>query len=85
MLLEQKIVLHSSRPALLTAVGEALRSILFPLQWQCTYIPMCPLAFASYLQAPVPYIIGERKKERDPERKKKRHCVELLGGTLCCG
>ena len=59
MLLEQKIVLHSSRPALLTGVGEALRSLLFPLQWQCTYIPLCPLAFSSYLQAPVPFIIGE--------------------------
>lgn len=58
VLLEQKIVLHSSRPALLTGVGEAIRSILFPLQWQCTYIPMCPLAFSSYLQAPVPFIIG---------------------------
>lgn len=57
-LLEQKIVLHSYRPALLTSIGEAIRSILFPLQWQCTYIPMCPLAFASYLQAPVPFIIG---------------------------
>ena len=59
MLLEQKVMLHSSRPALLTSVGEALRSLLFPLQWQCTYIPLCPLAFSSYLQAPVPFIIGE--------------------------
>ena len=57
-LLEQKVVLHSYRPALLTSGGEAIRSILFPLQWQCTYIPMCPLAFASYLQAPVPFLIG---------------------------
>lgn len=59
LLLEQRIVLHSSRPALLTCVGEALRSVLFPLSWQCTYIPMCPLAFASYMQAPIPFIIGE--------------------------
>ena len=58
ILLEQKIVLHSSKPALLTTIGEALRSVLFPLQWKCTYIPMCPLAFSSYLQAPVPFIIG---------------------------
>ena len=58
-LLEQKLVLHSSRPALLTWVGEALRSILFPFAWQCTYIPVCPLAFSSYMQAPVPFIIGQ--------------------------
>ena len=59
LLLEQKLVLHSSRPALLTCMGEAMRSILFPFSWQCTYIPMCPLAFSSYMQAPVPFIIGE--------------------------
>lgn len=63
VLLEQKIVLHSARPALLTSVGEALRSVLFPLQWKCTYIPMCPLAFCSYLQAPVPFIIGENNND----------------------
>ena len=58
VLLEQKVVVHSSRPALLTAVGEAICSILFPLSWQCCYIPMCPLALATYIQAPVPFIIG---------------------------
>lgn len=63
-LLEQKLVLHSSRPALLTWVGEALRSILFPFSWQCTYIPVCPLAFSSYMQAPVPFIIGKSVTER---------------------
>jgi hypothetical protein len=58
VLLEQKVVFHSSRPALLTAVGEAIKSVLFPLKWQCTDIPMCPLSLATYIQAPVPFIIG---------------------------
>ena len=58
VLLEQKVVFHSGRPALLTAVGEAIKSILFPLKWQCTDIPMCPLSLANYIQAPVPFIIG---------------------------
>ncbi|CAI8047300.1 C-myc promoter-binding protein [Geodia barretti] len=58
LILEQKMVLTSARPALLTSIGEALRSVLFPFSWQCTYIPMCPLAFSNYMQAPVPFIIG---------------------------
>ena len=58
VLLEQKVVLHSARPALLTAVGEALCSVLFPLSWQCSYIPMCPLSLATYIEAPVPFIMG---------------------------
>ena len=58
VLLEQKVVFHSGRPALLTAVGEAIKSVLFPLKWQCTDIPMCPLSLATYIQAPVPFIIG---------------------------
>lgn len=37
-LTEQKIVLHSLRPAILTYVAEALVSILFPFHWQCPYI-----------------------------------------------
>lgn len=42
-LLEQKILLHSLRPDVLTGVAEALTSLIFPFHWQCPYIPLCPL------------------------------------------
>lgn len=42
-LTEQKILIHSLRPDTLTAVGEAVSSLLFPFKWQCPYIPLCPL------------------------------------------
>lgn len=57
-LTEQKILIHSLRPATLTAVAEALVSLLFPFKWQCPYIPLCPLGLAEVLHAPVPYLIG---------------------------
>jgi len=57
-LTEQKILIHSLRPALLTSVGEALTSLLFPFIWQCPYIPLCPLALADMLSAPCPFIYG---------------------------
>ena len=42
-LTEQKILLHSLRPDVVTAVCEALMQIIFPFYWQCPYIPLCPL------------------------------------------
>lgn len=58
VLTEQKILIHSLRPATLTAVAEAVVSLLFPFKWQCPYIPLCPLGLAEVLHAPVPYLIG---------------------------
>ncbi|XP_058454899.1 DENN domain-containing protein Crag isoform X2 [Malaya genurostris] len=55
---EQKILIHSLRPATLTAVAEAVSSFLFPFKWQCPYIPLCPLGLAEVLHAPLPYLIG---------------------------
>ncbi|XP_055909333.1 DENN domain-containing protein Crag isoform X1 [Eupeodes corollae] len=57
-LTEQKILIHSLRPATLTAVAEAVVSLLFPFKWQCPYIPLCPLGLAEVLHAPLPYLIG---------------------------
>ncbi|XP_077290378.1 DENN domain-containing protein Crag isoform X2 [Arctopsyche grandis] len=57
-LTEQKILIHSLRPDTLTAVSEAVSSLLFPFKWQCPYIPLCPLGLAEVLHAPLPYLIG---------------------------
>uniref|UniRef100_A0A7N8X7V5 DENN/MADD domain containing 4C n=1 Tax=Mastacembelus armatus TaxID=205130 RepID=A0A7N8X7V5_9TELE len=58
VLLESKILLHSLRPAVLTGVAEAVVAIIFPFQWQCPYIPLCPLSLAGVLNAPCPFIVG---------------------------
>uniref|UniRef100_A0A8D0FCZ3 DENN domain containing 4C n=1 Tax=Strix occidentalis caurina TaxID=311401 RepID=A0A8D0FCZ3_STROC len=58
VLLEGKILLHSLRPAVLTGVAEAVVAMIFPFQWQCPYIPLCPLSLATVLSAPVPFIVG---------------------------
>ncbi|XP_077576436.1 DENN domain-containing protein 4B isoform X2 [Stigmatopora nigra] len=58
VLTEHKVLLHSLRPDVLTAVGEALISMTFPLRWLCPYIPLCPLQMAEVLLAPVPFIVG---------------------------
>ncbi|XP_040513266.1 DENN domain-containing protein 4B-like, partial [Gallus gallus] len=58
VLTEQKLLIHSLRPDVLTSVGEALVSMIFPLRWQCPYIPLCPLALCDVLSAPVPFVVG---------------------------
>ncbi|XP_066252860.1 DENN domain-containing protein Crag isoform X1 [Euwallacea similis] len=57
-LTEQKILIHSLRPDVLTSVAEAVSSLLFPFKWQCPYIPLCPLGLVEVLHAPLPFLIG---------------------------
>lgn len=58
VLIENKILLHSLRPAVLTGVAEAVVTMIFPFHWQCPYIPLCPLSLAGVLNAPIPFIVG---------------------------
>lgn len=53
----------SSRPLLPEASSPcahwlSLFQMIFPLHWQCPYIPLCPLVLADVLSAPVPFIVG---------------------------
>ncbi|CAF1032445.1 unnamed protein product [Didymodactylos carnosus] len=57
-LLESKLLIHSLRSSVLTGVVEAVNSMLFPFQWQCPSIPLCPLALSGFLGAPLPFLIG---------------------------
>ncbi|XP_023718394.1 DENN domain-containing protein Crag isoform X4 [Cryptotermes secundus] len=57
-LTEQKLLVHSLRPDVLTAVAEAVSMMIFPFKWQCPYIPLCPLGLAEVLHAPLPFLIG---------------------------
>lgn len=55
---EQKILLHTLVPSLLTSVTEAITAMLFPFHWQCPYVPVCPLSLHGILNAPLPFIVG---------------------------
>jgi hypothetical protein len=43
LLMEQRVLLHSERPELLTPCCEALAACLFPLCWQHVFVPLLPL------------------------------------------
>ena len=57
-LTEQKILVHSLKPHVVTGVCEAVRQIIFPFHWQCPYIPLCPVTMSDLLSAIFPFIIG---------------------------
>ena len=57
-LTEQKILVHSLHPDVVTAVCEAIMQIIFPFYWQCPYIPLCPIGMCDYLSAPLPFVMG---------------------------
>ncbi|KAJ3018598.1 hypothetical protein HKX48_002793 [Thoreauomyces humboldtii] len=58
---EQKIIFLSSHLAMLTFAAESLCLFFFPLFWQHILIPILPARLLSYLQAPMPYIIGVQR------------------------
>ena len=57
-LAESKILFHSRHLERLPAACEALRTLLYPLQWVHVYIPVVPSHLLDLFEAPVPYILG---------------------------
>lgn len=42
ILQEGRILLHSTKPALLAAVAEGVFALMYPLQWPYAYVPVLP-------------------------------------------
>lgn len=66
VLLERKILLISKYKSLLTQVAECLTGLIYPFVWSHVLIPILPENLKSYIDAPVPFIIGisaENKEE----------------------
>jgi hypothetical protein len=65
-LLEQKIVLSSSRRSVLHSATAALAALLKPLEWSHLLVAMVPASLASDLiQYPAPFILGVPSEESD--------------------
>ena len=59
LLLEQRILITSSRHLPLMLVAESLTCLLRPFSWQHVYVPILPSRLGlHYLDAPTPYIMG---------------------------
>ena len=58
VLIEQKIVVSCKHRSLLTKFTEVLTTLMFPLKWQCVYVPVCPDVLLHILEAPMPFLLG---------------------------
>lgn len=65
-LLEQKIVLSSSRRTVLHSATVALGALMRPLKWSHLLVPLVPASLASdLLQYPAPFILGVPSQDAD--------------------
>ena len=55
---ESRILLLSTDLSLLPAVCEAIRVLMYPLQWMHVYLPVVPEPLLDLMQAPVPFLLG---------------------------
>ncbi|XP_011311733.1 uncharacterized protein [Fopius arisanus] len=71
LLLERKVVLLGSKLSQLSSCVEALQSLLYPLNWPHTFIPILPNieGLKEILAAPPPFVIGILKGKSDNNAK----------------
>ena len=65
LLMERKIIVISSYSNILTFACEAILALCFPFTWDHIYIPILPSRMLSYLQAPVPFLVGINREYFD--------------------
>ena len=58
LLFEKHIIIIANQNMPLFCICESLRFLLFPLRWLHLYIPILPYEQISYLESPMPYLIG---------------------------
>lgn len=58
ILLEWKIVIVNSNSGQNSVILETLLSLIYPLQWNMTIIPVIPIDQIDYIDAPFPYLCG---------------------------
>lgn len=58
LLTESKVILSSKSLSLLTSCCHALISLMYPFEWEHTYIPVLPTSLIDIVCLPSPYLLG---------------------------
>jgi len=58
LLTEQQVLVLCRHIGVLTNVTAALVALMYPLEWPHIYIPVLPRGLDTFLDAPIPYLIG---------------------------
>ena len=71
VLTEQKILFHSQSISRLTDSCTALTSLIYPLRYSHTLVPVLPSSLLEVLASPTPFIIGTVSgNEKSIEKKR---------------
>ena len=77
-LLEQKILFVSCRYSLLTSIIELITSLIFPIIWQHTYVPILPELLIEFTHSPLPFIMGVHKNYFSPAQQEELKDVMIV-------
>eukprot|EP00898_Chlorokybus_atmophyticus_P004901 jgi/Chlat1/5411/Chrsp35S05312 len=69
LLLEKQIVVIHPNLGVLTAVVLAVVPLLRPLQWHSLLLPILPSSMLSFMDAPVPFIVGVQHKSPEVRQR----------------
>ena len=58
LLFEKHIIIIANQNMPLFCICEAIQRLLFPFRWLHPYVPNLPYEQISYLESPLPYLIG---------------------------
>ena len=75
-LLEAQVLFVCPALGTLTACVMAVPALVRPLEWQSVLLPVLPAAMVSFLEAPVPFVVGVQYKT-DAVREASRECVRV--------
>lgn len=85
VLTEQKIIFHSQSFSRLTDSCAALVSLIYPMRYSHTLVPVMPAFLLDYLYSPTPYIFGFHSQHQaalDPGQLLDVITVDLDGGMI---
>ncbi|KAH9321085.1 hypothetical protein KI387_015724, partial [Taxus chinensis] len=68
-LLEKQIIVVCSNLGVLSAVVLSIIPLIRPFQWQSLLLPVLPSSMLEFLDAPVPYVVGVKKKTPEVRSK----------------
>ena len=84
LILEQKIVVISSKLTALTCLGEFLRESLVPFHWNHVYVPVLPKKISGQiLDCPTPFFVGIQRDFFDAKAVPSDVCVVDLDHDAC--
>ncbi|XP_053963827.1 DENN domain-containing protein 1A-like isoform X1 [Anastrepha ludens] len=58
LIFERRIIITSRYPDRHSACVQAANTLLYPMEWQHTYIPILPAQLSDYLSGSMPFLIG---------------------------